>query len=193
MRSIAIFCGSSDGYLEQYREIAYELGSILAGKGIRIVYGGAKIGLMGAIADGALSNGGQVIGVIPDFLQTKEVTHEGLTELVLVTTMHERKIKMHELSNGVITLPGGWGTMDELFEMLTWAQLGLHHKPIGLLNVMGYYEAFKAFIDNMVREGFVSEDVNKILLMSDSIDELLEQMDQYVAPELPKFINKQTT
>jgi len=193
MRSIAVFCGSSDGYLEQYREIAYELGSILAGKGIRIVYGGAKIGLMGAIADGALSNGGKVIGVIPDFLQTKEVTHEGLTELVLVTTMHERKIKMHELSNGVITLPGGWGTMDELFEMLTWAQLGLHHKPIGLLNVMGYYEAFKVFVDSMVREGFVSEDVSKILLMSDSIDELLEQMDNYVAPELPKLINKQTT
>jgi len=193
MRSIAVFCGSSDGYLEQYREIAYELGSILADKGIRIVYGGAKIGLMGAIADGALSNGGKVIGVIPDFLQTKEVTHEGLTELVLVTTMHERKIKMHELSNGVITLPGGWGTMDELFEMLTWAQLGLHHKPIGLLNVMGYYEAFKVFIDNMVREGFVSEDVSKMLLMSDSIDELLEQMDNYVAPELPKLINKQTT
>jgi len=193
MRSIAVFCGSSDGYLEQYREIAYELGSILADKGIRIVYGGAKIGLMGAIADGALSNGGKVIGVIPDFLQTKEVTHEGLTELVLVTTMHERKIKMHELSNGVITLPGGWGTMDELFEMLTWAQLGLHHKPIGLLNVMGYYEAFKVFVDSMVREGFVSEDVSKILLMSDSIDELLEQMDNYVAPELPKLINKQTT
>jgi len=147
---------------------------------------------MGALADGALSNGGQVIGVIPDFLQTKEVTHEGLTELVLVQTMHERKIKMHELSNGVITLPGGWGTMDELFEMLTWAQLGLHHKPIGLLNVLGYYEAFQAFIDSMVREGFLAEDVSKILLMSDSIDDLLEQMDQYVAPELPRVINKQT-
>lgn len=192
MRSIAVFCGSSDGYLEQYREIAYELGAMLAAKSIRIIYGGAKIGLMGALADGALSNGGQVIGVIPDFLQTKEVTHEGLTELVLVQTMHERKIKMHELSNGVITLPGGWGTMDELFEMLTWAQLGLHHKPIGLLNVLGYYEAFQAFIDSMVREGFLAEDVSKILLMSDSIDDLLEQMDQYIAPELPRVINKQT-
>jgi hypothetical protein len=192
MRSIAVFCGSSEGYLEQYREIAYELGAMLAAKGIRIIYGGAKIGLMGALADGALSNGGQVIGVIPDFLQTKEVTHEGLTELVLVQTMHERKIKMHELSNGVITLPGGWGTMDELFEMLTWAQLGLHHKPIGLLNVLGYYEAFQAFIDSMVREGFLAEDVSKILLMSDSIDDLLEQMNQYVAPELPRVINKQT-
>lgn len=193
MRSIAVFCGASEGYLEQYREIAYELGATLAAKSIRIVYGGAKVGLMGALADGALSNGGQVIGVIPDFLQTKEVTHEGLTELVLVNTMHERKIKMHELSNGVITLPGGWGTMDELFEMLTWAQLGLHHKPIGLLNVLGYYEAFQAFMDSMVREGFLAEDVSKILLMSDSIDDLLEQMGQYEAPELPRFINKQTT
>ena len=126
MKSIVVFCGSGDGYNETYRETAYLLGKTLAAQDIRIIYGGAKVGLMGALADGALQHGGKITGVIPYFLKTKEVVHDGLTELITVDTMHERKLKMSELGDGIITMPGGWGTMEELFEMLTWGQLGLH-------------------------------------------------------------------
>ncbi len=193
MKSIVVFCGSGDGYNECYREAAYELGQTLAAKGIRIIYGGAKVGLMGALADGALNNSGNVTGVIPEFLKTKEVAHDGLTEMITVTTMHERKLKMFELSDGVITMPGGWGTMEELFEMLTWSQLGLHSKPIGLLSINGYYDALTALCDNMVLEGFLSEDTKNTLLSSGSVTDLLEQMETYVAPETKKWITKQTT
>jgi uncharacterized protein (TIGR00730 family) len=193
MNSIAVFCGSSDGFNDIYRETAWQLGEILAEKGIRLVYGGAKIGVMGALADGAMDKKGRVTGVIPVFLQTKELVHEGITDLVLVKNMHERKLKMHELSEGVITLPGGWGTMDELFEMLTWAQLGLHQKPIGLLNINGYFDSLKVLFNNMVLEGFLDESCNKMLLISESIDELLEMMNNYEAPEVPTVISKQTT
>jgi uncharacterized protein (TIGR00730 family) len=193
MDSIIVFCGSSEGYHESYMEAAYQLGKTLAMRSIRVIYGGAKIGLMGALADGALEHDGKVVGVVPDFLRTKEVAHEGLTELITVATMHERKLKMHELGAGVITMPGGWGTMEEMFEMLTWGQLGLHTKPIGLLNVNGYYDTLKALCDNMVQEGFLNECVNASLLISDSIDDLLEQMEAYVPPEAPKWITKQTT
>jgi uncharacterized protein (TIGR00730 family) len=193
MKSIVVFCGSSEGYNEIYREVAFELGKTLALLNIRIIYGGAKVGLMGALADGALQHSGKIIGVIPYFLKTKEVVHEGLTELITVDSMHERKLKMYELSDGAITLPGGWGTMDEMFEMLTWGQLGLITKPVGLLNINGYYEALKALTDNMVQEGFLNEYVNETLLMSGSISDLMEQMEAYVAPEAPKWITKQTT
>jgi len=193
MKSIAIFCGSGDGYNEIYRETAYELGKTLAEQNIRIIYGGAKIGLMGALADGALQHNGEIAGVIPYFLKTKEVVHEGLTELITVETMHERKLKMSELSDGIITMPGGWGTMEEMFEMLTWGQLGLHTKPVGLLNVNGYYDALKALSDNMVQEGFLDEYVNASLLISDSIEDLMEQMGAYVPPAVPKWITEQST
>jgi len=193
MKSIVVFCGSGDGYHESYREMAYELGQTLALRKIRIIYGGAKVGLMGALADGALAHGGAIIGVIPYFLQTKEVAHDGLTQLVTVDTMHERKLKMYELSDGIITMPGGWGTMEELFEMLTWSQLGLHGKPMGLLNVNGYYDALIALCANMVQEGFLSEYVNATLLTSGSVTDLLEQMYAYAPPETPQWITKQTT
>jgi len=193
MKSIVVFCGSSDGYNEAYREAAYELGAMLATRNIRIIYGGAKMGLMGALADGALENGGEVIGVIPEFLKTTEVAHERLTQLITVETMHERKLKMHELSDGIITLPGGWGTMEELFEMLTWSQLGLHSKPVGLLNVNGYYDALKALTDNMVAEGFLNEFVNATLLINGSMDDLLAQMEAYDPIANPKVVTKQTT
>lgn len=193
INSIAVFCGSGDGFNDIYRETAWQLGEMLAERNIRIVYGGAKIGLMGALADGAMDKNGKVTGVIPVFLQTKELVHEGITDLVLVKNMHERKLKMHELSDAVITLPGGWGTMDELFEMLTWAQLGLHQKPIGLLNINGYFDSLKVLFNNMVLEGFLDEWCNKMLLISESIDELLEMMENYVAPEVPTVISKQTT
>jgi len=193
MKSIVVFCGSGEGYNEIYRETAYLLGKTLAAQNIRIIYGGAKVGLMGALADGALQHGGEIVGVIPYFLKTKEVVHEGLSELITVDTMHERKLKMSELSDGVITMPGGWGTMEELFEMLTWGQLGLHVKPVGLLNVNGYYDALKALSDNMVQEGFLDEYVNATLLISESIEELIEQMTAYVPPAAPKWITRQTT
>src|SRR4051812_45545089 len=176
MKSIAIFCGSGDGYNECYRETAYQLGAVLAERNIRIVYGGAKIGLMGAVADGAMDNNGHVIGVIPYFLKTKEVAHDNLTELIQVDTMHERKVRMHELSDAIITLPGGWGTMEEMFEMLTWGQLGLHQKPIGILNINGYYDSLKVLANMMVDEGFLKQEIKDMLLFSESIDELLEMM-----------------
>lgn len=193
MNNIVIFCGSGEGYNEAYREAAYQLGSTLAQKGIGIVYGGARVGLMGALAEGALNNGGKITGVIPAFLQTKEIAHDGLTQLITVDTMHQRKLKMHDMSDGIITLPGGWGTMEELFEMLTWGQLGLHSKPVGLLNVNGYYDALKAFCDNMVQEGFLDECISKTLLMSDSIDDLLDQMDNYIPAEAPKWLTRPAT
>ena len=192
MKSIEVFCGSGDGYNECYREAAYELGQTLAARQIKVVYGGAKVGLMGALADGTLNNNGQITGVIPYFLQTKEVAHDGLTQLITVNTMHERKLKMYELCDGIIAMPGGWGTMEELFEMLTWAQLGLHGKPIGLLNINGYYDALIALCDNMVQEGFLSESVKAILLSSGSVTDLLEQMENYTAPEITKWMTKQT-
>ncbi len=193
MKSVVVFCGSSEGYDETYKEVAYELGQTLATRKIRLIYGGARIGLMGAVADGALDNGGKVIGVLPTFLQTKEVMHHGLTELIKVNTMHERKLKMHELSDSVIILPGGWGTMEEMFEMLTWAQMGLHQKPMGLLNVNGYYDCIQAVNDSMVREGFLNEEVSRTLLSSTDIQELIEKMENYVAPQVPQWLTKRTT
>lgn len=193
LKSIVVFCGSSDGYNDVYRQAGYDLGVYLAERGIRLVYGGSKLGVMGALAEGALQHKGEVIGVIPDFLQTKEVANEGLTEMITVATMHERKMKMHELSEGIIALPGGWGTMEELFEMLTWAQLGLHPKPIGLLNVNGFYEPLLALIDIMTEEGFLKEVYRDMILVSQDINELLEKMEFYEVPDIPKWITQQTT
>ncbi len=193
MKRIAVFCGASEGYNEVYREAGWEVGSMLAARGIEVVYGGARVGIMGAVADGALQQGGKVTGVIPTFLKTREIVHEGLTELITVDTMHERKLIMNRMCDGVITLPGGWGTMEELFEMLTWGQLGLHRKPIGLLNVNGYYEALKALCGNMVTEGFLEECTNQSLLMSSSPDELLEMMLQFEPLPVPKWLTERTT
>jgi uncharacterized protein (TIGR00730 family) len=193
MRSIAVFCGSGEGYNECYREAAWHLGAKLARRHIRVIYGGAKIGLMGTLADSVLEHHGEITGIIPAFLKTTEVAHEGLTQLITVNTMHERKLKMNELCDGVIALPGGWGTMEELFEMLTWGQLGLHNKPVSLLNVNGYYDALKALCDNMVQEGFLQERVNNSLLISDSAEDLLEQMSSYTPYEAPQSITRETT
>lgn len=193
MKNLAVYCGSGEGYNEMYREQAYETGRMLAEKGLHVIYGGAKIGLMGAVADGVLNNNGQITGVIPDFLQNKEVVHEGLTELVVVSTMHQRKLVMYERADGILVLPGGWGTMDEMFEMLTWGQMGMHTKPIGLLNINGYYDALMALNSTMVQEGFLGECARSILMFSDTLNELLEKMETYQAPDLPQVINKQTT
>jgi len=193
MKSIVVFCGSAEGYHESYRDAAYNVGALLATRHIRIVYGGAKVGLMGALAEGVLDHDGKIVGVIPHFLETTEIVHDGLSQLITVDTMHERKLKMHEMSDGIITLPGGWGTMEEMFEMLTWSQLGLHSKPVGLLNVNGFYDALKVLSDNMVQEGFLNEYVNKTLLISESIEDLLDKMDAYIPLDIPKLITRQMT
>ncbi|MGM0579286.1 MAG: TIGR00730 family Rossman fold protein [Bacteroidota bacterium] len=193
MKRITIFCGSSAGKNGKYREEAFLLGRILAQKNIGLVYGGAKIGLMGAVADGALSEKGEVIGVIPDFLQTKEVAHNELTEMIVVGSMHERKLKMHELADGFIALPGGFGTMEELFEILTWGQLGLHKKPVGLLNMENFYQPLLDMLSQMTEQDFL-KDINREMLLSDnSIEELLIKMEQYQAPETPKWILESET
>lgn len=192
MKRITVFCGSSDGHKDIYKSQAMKLGQTLAKQSIGLVYGGAKVGLMGAVADGCLQQGGKVIGVLPTFLGSKEIAHDGLTELIMVESMHERKTKMNELCDGVIALPGGFGTMEELFEMLTWAQLGLHGKPIGLLNVDGFYNHLVAMIQTMVDNGLLKEINQSMLLVSDSIDKLLDQMKDYKAPTVGKWITKET-
>lgn len=188
MKRIVVYCGSGIGNDDAYREQAMLLGATLAKKGIGLIYGGARIGLMGAVADGALSQGGEVIGIIPHFLQQKELAHAGLTELILTDTMHERKAKMNELCDGVIALPGGFGTMEELFEMLTWGQLGLHHKPIGLLNVAGFYDTLIALAQHMTGEGFLSVANRDMLLYSNDIELLLDKMEKFVPLAGPKWI-----
>jgi len=192
MKRVTVFCGSSFGTDPIFEEKAYQLGHALAIKGIGLVYGGANVGLMGAVANGALENGGEAIGVLPHFLQQKEIAHAGLSELILVESMHERKTKMNDLCDGVIALPGGFGTLEEFFEMLTWAQLGLHKKPIAILNVNGFYNALVAFIQNMVDNGFLKEINRDMLIVSSDIDELLLLMENYKAPEVGKWINKET-
>ncbi|MRG48305.1 TIGR00730 family Rossman fold protein [Chitinophaga sp. SYP-B3965] len=191
MNSITVFCGSSFGYDEVYKTQATLLGQTLAKKKIRLIYGGANIGLMGAVADGALHAGGEVIGVLPKFLQEKEIAHEGLTELILVDSMHERKIKMNDLCEGVIALPGGYGTLEELFEMLTWGQLGLHKKPMALFNINGYYDSLNALTKTMVDSGFLKQLNKDMLLISDDIEDLLNKMAAYRAPEIGKWVTKE--
>ncbi len=193
MKRITVFCGSSQGTNPVFLKQAMLVGQTLANNNIELVYGGAKIGLMGAVADGVLHNRGKVIGVLPNFLKSKEVAHENLTELILVNTMHERKTKMNELCDGAIALPGGFGTLEELFEMLTWAQLGLHKKPIGLLNVTGFYDPLISLLHTMVNNGFLKGINQQMLLVSDNIDDLLNQMKNYVAPEVGKWITNKTT
>lgn len=190
MKSITVFCGSSAGTDSIFMEQAFQLGKTLGENNIGLVYGGAKVGLMGAVADGALSASGVVTGVIPDFLRSKEIAHTGLTELLIVDSMHTRKMKMNELCEGVITLPGGYGTMEEFFEMLTWAQLGLHQKPIGILNINGYYDAMITLVQTMVDKGFLKEVNQDMILISDDIDTLLDKMKNYVPPVVGKWIKK---
>lgn len=190
MKSITVFCGSSFGSEEVYKEQATLLGQTLAKRGIQLIYGGADVGLMGAVANGALNAGGKVTGVLPHFLQSKEIAHKQLTELVLVETMHERKTKMNELCDGVIVLPGGYGTLEEFFEMITWAQLGLHQKPIGLLNINGFYDDLILMVQTMVDKGFLKQVNRDMLLISEGIEELLEMMRNYKAPTVGKWISE---
>ena len=188
MKKITVFCASSLGNDNVFTEQAYQLGKELAANNLELVYGGAKVGLMGVVANGVLENGGKAIGVLPRFLQEKELAHKGLTELILVDTMHERKAKMNELCDGVIALPGGFGTLEELFEMLTWGQLALHTKPVALLNVNGFYNGLLSFVEDMVGSGLLKEVNRKMLLSSSSITDLLALMRAYQAPTEGKWI-----
>ena len=178
MKSICVFCGSSKGFNSMYSDVARLVGAIFARRNIRLVYGAGNIGLMGEMADAVLENGGQVLGVIPEFLKEKEVCHTGLTELVVTKTMHQRKEIMAGNSDGFIVLPGGFGTLDEFFEILTWRQLRLHNKPIGVLNVNGYYDHLLAHVKQMWREGFLREANLSLMTVSEDIPELLEKMTQ---------------
>lgn len=190
MNRITVFCGSSFGNKKEYENQAFKLGQTMSENNIDLVYGGAKVGLMGAVADGVLNKNGKVIGVLPDFLMKKEIAHDDLTELIIVKSMHERKTKMNELSDGVIALPGGFGTLEEFFEMLTWAQLGLHKKPIGILNIDGFYDLLLEFILKMVNEGFLKEINQQMIIVSTDSQDLLLKMKKYVAPEVGKWIKK---
>ncbi|WP_020536600.1 TIGR00730 family Rossman fold protein [Lewinella cohaerens] len=193
MQAITVFCGSSSGRKPIYATQATSLGKTLAQSGITLVYGGAQVGLMGAVADGALAEGGKVIGVIPGFLGRKEIAHDGLTELIVVESMHERKQRMNELSSGVIALPGGFGTLEELFEMLTWGQLGLHQKPIGILNVDGYYDDLIKLLQSMVDNGLLRESNYAMVLVDESIDGLLQKMKDYEPPQEKKWMTASQT
>ena len=184
MKRVAVYCGSATPADPIYVETARAVGRSLAERGIGLVYGGGKLGLMGAVADGALDAGGEVIGVIPTALVNAEVAHRGLSELHVVETMHERKARFTELADGFVNLPGGTGTMDELWEALSWAQLGYHTDPVGLLNVAGYYDKLVEFWEHMGRIGFVRPQHQDMLIVADTLDLLLARMAAY-APIVP--------
>ncbi len=189
MKRLAVYCGSATPGDPVYIETAAHVGRSLAARGIGVVYGGGRLGLMGAVADAALAAGGEVIGVIPEALQSAEVTHRGCTQVHVVSGMHERKRMFTELSDGFLTIPGGVGTMDELWEAVSWAQLGYHSKPVGLLNVAGFFDHLIAFNRHMATTGFVREAHRGILIVDDQLESLLDQMVAY-QPHQPIFAMK---
>lgn len=193
LRNICVYCGSSPGRQQLYGEAARTMAESLVKRDIGLVYGGASIGVMGAIADHVLRLGGRVIGVIPESLATREVAHASLTELHITRSMHERKTMMAERSDGFIALPGGIGTMEEIFEIWTWAQLGLHHKPCGLLNVAGYYDPLRTFLDHTVRENFVHSTVRGMLMVEEDPEALLERFATYQSPRMKQWVEKNET
>jgi hypothetical protein len=193
MKMVCVYCGSNPGRLPEYRGMARLLGYELAARELGLVYGGASVGMMGAVADAVLERGGRAIGVIPHSLATKEVSHEGLDELILVSSMHERKAKMAELSDGFIALPGGWGTIEEIFEMLTWAQLGFHEKPCGLLNIASYYDHLYAFLEKAIEQQFVKEAYRPMIIMDETPGSLLDRFSDYRAPKVKKWIGPEET
>ena len=190
IQRVSVFCGSSPGARPEYAQAAADLGRTIAERGMGLVYGGASVGLMGTVADAALEAGGEVIGVIPQGLVDKELAHHGLTDLHVVTTMHERKALIADLSEAVIALPGGFGTLDELFEALTWSQLGILQRPCGLLNVGGFYDSLLAYLDHCVQERFVSSDNRAMLLCNDDPSALLDLCESYQAPDSDKWLDR---
>src|SRR3990172_10715559 len=194
IKRICVFCGSNHGARSAYTDAAQQLGKALVSQGMGLVYGGGSIGLMTVVADAVLKEKGEVIGVIPHALSSKEFAHDGLTELRLVSGMHERKAVMAELSGAFIAMPGGFGTLDEFFEIVTWAQLGLHTKPIGLLNVEGYFDLLLKFVDYMQRERFISTEHRQLIITSHDPEELLSALIRYkpIQP-IPKVIDWKET
>jgi uncharacterized protein (TIGR00730 family) len=192
MKNILVYCGASVGFDEIYKNTAIAAGKLLVEKNKTLVYGAGSVGIMGIIADAVLENGGEVIGVIPSFMEKFEVQHKGLTEIHVVETMHQRKQLMAEVSDAVVALPGGWGTLDELFEILTWKQLGLHQMPVGLLNVNGFYDPLIEMIHKMVKEGFLKQTNLDMLMIDDNLESLLNRMEQAEYPDFPvgKWVNK---
>jgi uncharacterized protein (TIGR00730 family) len=193
LRSLCVFCGSSTGNDPAFRQAAHALGDALVHQQITLVYGGGKIGLMGVIADRVMQGGGRVIGVIPQQLQEKELAHHGITDLHIVDSMHQRKARMAELAAGFVAMPGGYGTIEEFAEVLTWSQLGLHTKPMGLLNVSGYFDHFLRFLDHAVDVRLLPPEHRRLVLESDRADHLLEHMHDWQAPSLPKWIESEAT
>jgi len=191
MKSTVVYCGSSFGSDENFKIQAELVGRTLAKQNIQVIYGGAITGLMGTVANGALAEDGQVIGVLPHFLKTREIAHNRLTELIFVETMHERKTKMNDLCDSILVLPGGFGTLEELFEMVTWSTLGLHKKPIGILNIGGFYDELISFVKTMVNKGFVKEVNQDVILVSDRIDDLLDKMRNYESTVCDTIITKE--
>jgi hypothetical protein len=190
VKRVLVFCGSSPGGRPEYVDTAAALGSLLAARELELVYGGASVGLMGAVADATLAAGGKVTGVIPNRLVEAEVAHAGLTDLRIVETMHERKALMAELSDAVIAMPGGTGTLDELFELFTWSQLGLHRMPLGLLNVAGYWDPLLAFLEHAVAERFLRAEHLETLLVSQEAGALLDELAAYQPKGLDKWLDR---
>jgi hypothetical protein len=193
MKSICVFCGSSYGALEAYADVARDTGRVIAEQGYTLVYGGAKVGLMGTVADAALEASGKVIGVLPRSLMDKEIGHEGLSELHLVDSMHERKAMMADLSDAFIALPGGVGTLEEIFEVWTWGQLGYHKKPCGFLNVEGYYDHLITFLDHQTQQGFTKQVMRDMAQLASSPLEMIRLFENYAPPSAPKWIKRDET
>ena len=191
--SICVFCGSNTGNNAAYAETGIALGRFIAENNIRLVFGGGKVGMMGIVADSVLQNAGKVLGIIPEFLSLKEVEHAGVTEMIRVKNMHDRKMIMYDQSDAFIILPGGTGTMDEFFEILTWSQLGLHSKPIGILNIAGYYDPMIAQLDKMVAEKFLHPVNRKLVVEDSSLNGLIQKMDEYVAPTKEHWLDRSKT
>jgi uncharacterized protein (TIGR00730 family) len=191
--TLCVYCGSSPGWLPQYAEEASSFGALLASNDISLVYGGGNVGLMGAVADGALQAGGKVVGVIPKALVAKEVAHQGLTDLRVVDSMHERKLMMTDLADGFVALPGGVGTIEEIFEMVTWGQLGLHTKPCAFLNIAGFYDHLFRFLRHMTEHRFLKEQHLDTILMEIDGDKLISSMRMHVPKQVDKWIDRKTT
>lgn len=187
MNSLAVFCGSSTGISKAYQEGAIQLGKELAKRNITLIYGGASVGMMGALANATLASGGEVIGVIPKMLQDREIAHPNLTQLFVVESMHERKAKMAELADGFIALPGGPGTLEEFLEVFTWAQLGVHQKPCGLLNIEEYYNPLVSLFHHMADQQFLHEKYRSMALVDSRPDQLIEQFYAYQPPGVKEF------